>query len=320
MGNLILPHSITKNLPFAITTELASLPEEAQREFFDEYNLRVRSVVLSYVLHLWVFGTHNLYLGKWVRFILYAISCAMVIPGAIWWLIDLFRIPSMVEEYNNKLAEEILRDVMVKHRLFGRKEKKMEIINESPSFNPGFKIVKPRDFHTSAYDPTNISIESIKTGFILDFDIKTWEVTSERQYDWDNGNTEKEFKLASATNNEFIFVILTKEARQVSVQVGKPVNVFSIDANIESEIQTKGRPYNVLLFDGVTYYREGQNEGIVYNMNDPQTQGQRLRAWDYFDTNRENHLRITETGRGDYKAVKTRAASPYEFTDIYPKD
>ncbi len=321
MGNLILPHSITKNLPFSVTSQLSSLPEEAQREFFDEFNLRSRSVVVSYILHIWVAGTHNLYLGKWVHFILYWLSWTLVIPGAIWWLVDLIRMPSMVKDYNSNLADDILKKILIKYKLYGREnagEKRIEIVKETPSYNPSFNIKKPRNFDTGEYDPSNISVENIKTGYIIDFDIKSWEVSNEWQYDWDNGNTEKEFKLSS--NNDFMFVLLTKEARQFGVKVGKPINIYSIDENIETEIQTKGRPYNVLLFEGITYYRESQTEGICYNMGDTSAQGVRVKAWDYYDTNRENHLRISERGRGEFRVLKARSASPYEFTDILPKD
>ena len=314
MSNLILPHSITKNLPFSVTAQLASLPEEAQREFFDEYNLKSRSLVLSYVLQTWVFGTQYLYLGKWGLQLLYWLSWAFFGLGSVWWFIDLFRMPGMVNEYNSKLADDILKNVLLKYKVYGKKEKIK--FKEVPNPVAGNQKRAPRNIESN-YDPSNITIENLKMGYILDYDIQTWEVTHEWQYDWENNTTEKEFKLMS--NADPLFLTICKEARQLTVKIGKQINIFAIDEHIESEIINKGRPYNILKFENITYYRDAQFDGISYFVSEPNS-GTRVVAWDYYDGVRENHLRIIQKGRGDFKVTQNKMVSPYEFTDILPKE
>lgn len=101
MGNLILPPSLTRELPYAVTAQLAELPQEAQQEFFEEYNRNARTTSIAYILQTLVFGTHYAYLNRWFLQFLYWFTIGGL---GIWWFIDLFRIPSMIETHNNKIA------------------------------------------------------------------------------------------------------------------------------------------------------------------------------------------------------------------------
>lgn len=61
-----------------------------------------KSVGVAYVL--WLFGAHYIYLGKPIVTVLLWLSCFAGI-GLLWLLIDLFRIPSMVDSANKELLE-----------------------------------------------------------------------------------------------------------------------------------------------------------------------------------------------------------------------
>lgn len=64
---------------------------------------KLREVSMAYIL--WVlFGLHYAYLGKWVLQILYWITFGGL---GIWALIDIFRIPDMVDRYNEPIFRKI---------------------------------------------------------------------------------------------------------------------------------------------------------------------------------------------------------------------
>lgn len=65
-----------------------------------------KSVGTAYVLWF-VFGAHYLYLGRIATQILLWLSMLVGI-GFIWMLVDLFRIPYLVEEYNNNVSDRAL--------------------------------------------------------------------------------------------------------------------------------------------------------------------------------------------------------------------
>ncbi|MEM4227754.1 MAG: TM2 domain-containing protein [Candidatus Caldarchaeum sp.] len=62
-----------------------------------------KSVGMAYLL--WLFGAHYAYLGKPIVTVLLWLSMFAGI-GLIWLLIDLFRIPSLVDATNKELLEQ----------------------------------------------------------------------------------------------------------------------------------------------------------------------------------------------------------------------
>jgi len=102
----MIPASIDNSLPSVVRDQLSKLPVAKQQEFIEEFNRKHKSIGCAYCL--WVLlGWHYAYLGKWGYQALFILSLGGFF---IWWLIDIFRIPSMVRDYNKDIAINIIRD------------------------------------------------------------------------------------------------------------------------------------------------------------------------------------------------------------------
>ena len=97
------------NFSYLIQKKFRELNSEQQRIFISEFERRKKSVGISYLLWF-LLGWHYAYLKKWGWLILYILTVGGFF---IWAIIDLFRIPKIVEQYNNDLALEILRDISI---------------------------------------------------------------------------------------------------------------------------------------------------------------------------------------------------------------
>ncbi len=64
---------------------------------------RLRNVGLAYVL-FFIAGAHYAYLNKWGTQILFWLTFGGL---GIWWFIDIFRIPGLVNKYNDPIFDEI---------------------------------------------------------------------------------------------------------------------------------------------------------------------------------------------------------------------
>jgi hypothetical protein len=347
MGNLILPPSLTRELPYAVTAQLSELPQEAQREFFEEYNRNARTTSIGYILHLLVFGTHYAYLNQWVLQFIYWLTAG---GFGIWWFIDLFRIPSMIEAHNNKVADQTLRHVLVKYR-YGLKnpttadaissssyssakgsrfmlrtpydlQKKGENNNQNNNQSEKRSISKirpiaPRILDSPDTDPMRLSIINIKAGYLVDFDLTTWEIVQEWQYDWDNGNSGKEFRLVN--EKETLHLYMRNEGTQLHTILGRKVNIFSIDRELEDEIQTNSRPPSVLNYQEIDYFRENTKIGWRHELT-AKTSANKLTIWEYFDETMTFFMRIEQIEEQTYKATVGEVISPFEFSNILPKE
>jgi len=97
------------NFSYLIQKKFRELNSKQQKIFISEFERRKKSVGISYLLWFFV-GWHYAYLKKWGWLILYILTVGGFF---VWALIDLFRISKMVEQYNNDVALEILRDISI---------------------------------------------------------------------------------------------------------------------------------------------------------------------------------------------------------------
>jgi len=117
-GN-ILPNSlhisslIVAELPVLVRNELVTLPAQWQQEFAEEYTRNKKSLGLAYLFLIIIFCAHYGYLKKWGLQILFWVTAGGL---GIWWLIDLFRLPGLVKNYNIDLAIHVMRNLKVANR------------------------------------------------------------------------------------------------------------------------------------------------------------------------------------------------------------
>lgn len=99
------------SIPYSLQGVFQSLPADTQALVWRDYEHRKKSGLLAYILWFCL-GFHYLYLGRVGLQIIYWLTAG---GFGLWMLIDLFRIPRMVERKN----EDILRELMAQYRAIG---------------------------------------------------------------------------------------------------------------------------------------------------------------------------------------------------------
>lgn len=97
------------NFPLLVTTKLNTMDNLQKQMFYKEYNRRRKSLFVAYILLL-ILGWHYAYLKKWGSQILSIITLWGLL---VWWFIDWFRLPSLIKNYNNNIAIEIIKDFVL---------------------------------------------------------------------------------------------------------------------------------------------------------------------------------------------------------------
>lgn len=99
------------SIPASLQGVFQTLPANTQALVWRDYEHRKKSGLLAYVLWF-CFGFHYLYLGRVGLQIIYWLTFA---GFGFWMLVDIFRIPAMVERRN----EDILRELMAQYQAIG---------------------------------------------------------------------------------------------------------------------------------------------------------------------------------------------------------
>ena len=95
-------------IPAIVYEAFRQLPLIYQKDFYEEYQLHRRNILMGYLL--WSIppplSIHNLYANRKILQFLYTFSVG---GFGLWWMVDLFRIPVLIEDYNRQLARKIMK-------------------------------------------------------------------------------------------------------------------------------------------------------------------------------------------------------------------
>lgn len=116
-NKLYISSSVSNNLPSMIRNELSKMSAQKQEEFVEEYKRKAKSVGISYLFILLIFGMHYGYLKNWGLQLVYWITLG---GFGIWFIIDLFRLPGLVKDYNKDGTRTTLMHLIGNNRLANR--------------------------------------------------------------------------------------------------------------------------------------------------------------------------------------------------------
>lgn len=308
----------TFNLPADVRADLENLPPEAREAFFQDYTSKQKNVGLAYVLHL-LAGLAYAYEGKWWKQLLF---WATFYGFGVWWVVQLFRIPTSIRKTNRSIARNIVRKIKVmlysgtKRPIQGERSSQQGGRLQKSSFDKALQelSVKPRKI-TAQFDPANLTIENLKVGSLLDYDLQTWEVTRERQYDWDSGITERSFQLKADLEERSLQFY--SENREKICYMNQSINIHAIDPDLQLTILSTRQPRNILQFQDTPYYKEYSLQGTLFGIS-PEETGKKAVRWEFLDDSRQKAIFIELIGEKEFRCWIGKRISEHDFSDILP--
>ncbi len=159
----------------------------------------------------------------------------------------------------------------------------------------------------------NLVLSDLKSGYYLDYDMKTWQVTSYNFYDWGSGDFTYEWQLTSA--DEVIY--LEREPDDEDYwSVSTKISISRLNSEIKESIMDSGDPPDEITFENTTYYLEESSGGHFHK--DGKTKSRKMLRWSYEDDSGEKFLGIEQWGEADFEASMGKKAEEYQFSDILP--
>ncbi len=174
-----------------------------------------------------------------------------------------------------------------------------------------FKKDKKKDF-----DPlSDLSLSKLKVGYLVDYDLKTWEVVASNYYDWSGGDISNEWQLKSGDE----VVYLEKESDDEDEwSLNRKIAFGRLGSEVKEHIIETGDPPEEIVFEGTTYYKEETAGGRFYK--DGQGTGRELLRWSYEDDDSRSYLSIEQWGEEDFDATIGEPVEEYQFENILPRE
>ena len=106
--NVILDAEFITKLHPKILYEIGKICPENQIKFQELYTKKKRSLVLAFICLIFFPGTHYAFLGRWQLQLMYWLTFG---GALIWWLVDMFRLPTLVKECNYYQQKKVLMEI-----------------------------------------------------------------------------------------------------------------------------------------------------------------------------------------------------------------
>ena len=165
-------------------------------------------------------------------------------------------------------------------------------------------------------DPLHdLVVHKMEMGWIVDYDLKNWEVAAVHRYDFGDGDIVKEWELRSGT--EIIFLEYENEDGEF-YSVSRKMTLGKIEGNIRSHLQAHDNPPEQLTYNGDAYYLDEDGGGLFFKNG--QEPGQEFIFWTYTDEAGEKFVTIEQWGASEYAAFAGDYAEEFQFSNILPRE
>lgn len=154
---------------------------------------------------------------------------------------------------------------------------------------------------------------NMKKGWMVDFDMETYEVLAANVYDWGHGDKSFEWQLKSVGKSVYLEMESDDEEEW---SLSEKVPFSRLDPSVREQILDTGDPPDTVVFDGKTFYLEQMGGG--HFLADASSISRELLRWDYEDDDGETFLCIEQWGEDDFDAAIGRPVKPWQFQNILP--
>lgn len=163
-------------------------------------------------------------------------------------------------------------------------------------------------------DPLKIDLKSLKKGWMVDYDMTTWEVKAHHKYDWGTRNFTDEWELQSSDKIMFLYYE-SEDSDEFSISYKIPIG--KIEGNIKEYLKTHEDAPGQIVFEGKTYYLDDDGGGLF--LENGQGPEQEFIYWDYEDENEENFVTIEQWGENEFEVYAGKWVEGYQFENILPR-
>jgi len=181
-------------------------------------------------------------------------------------------------------------------------------------FDKFFDKFKKKKDQDALPDADKVTIWDLETGYMLDFDMQTWEVKASYEYDWGNNFFSVEFQLTNGIEDIYLHV---EQDDKLYPSIARKIKIADIGQHIRQQILDSDEPPKHLSYKGKTFYRKNESLGRFKDMYDDTWYD--FVSWQFADDNEENFVTVERWSENDIEASEGFYAQEYDFSNILPR-
>lgn len=176
-----------------------------------------------------------------------------------------------------------------------------------------FKKLFGRGNEEPNYDPTNITLQDLEVGFMVDYDLKTWEVIGKFEYDWGNNFFTDEYKLQADKSALYLHL---EEDDELEISISQKIRLNEVAENIPNHFQSGDDAPRALTYQGVTYQLEEEAQGSYRNVRSEHWSD--FISWEFAHPSEDQFLTLERWGEEEFELSHGTYLEAYQFSNILP--
>jgi len=164
------------------------------------------------------------------------------------------------------------------------------------------------------FDPLkDLTLSKLKVGYLVDYNLKTWQVTAYNRYDYGDGYYADEWELTSGREKIYLE---RYEDDEVEWTVSQKIPIGMIEGNVRQYIMEHEDPPDQIVCRGKKYYLDSSGSAFLYENGEGEGIG--FIYWNFIDETDENFVTIEQWGETEFEAAMGYYVEEYEFINILP--
>lgn len=158
----------------------------------------------------------------------------------------------------------------------------------------------------------DLTLSGLKPGYVVDYDLKTWQVTAQHRYEYDGDPTD-EWELTCADEVRYLE---REEDDGVAWTLTRKIDLKAIEEDVRAHMKTNEDPPERVTFEGTVYEADSSDVGKFYKNGEGPVQ--EFITWAYVDASEKKVLFIEQWGDDEYDASAGEVVEEYQFSDVLP--
>ena len=154
---------------------------------------------------------------------------------------------------------------------------------------------------------------AMKVGYLVDYDMKTWEVKGYNTYDYSGFET-KEWVIE--TSDKVGYLERVDSDGEISWTLTESIAISQIAEEVIEYTIRHEDPPKTLTYNGRSHRLIESGAGLFHER--AAGQGKSFISWTYCDDSGKNVLFVTQYGERDFKSVTGEYVQEYQFMNILP--
>ena len=160
----------------------------------------------------------------------------------------------------------------------------------------------------------DFTVNELKKGFVLDYFMKSWEVTKVYVYDWGNNFFAREYLLDSGDETLYLYV---EDDDDLVCSVWNKIDISEIEPDLFKMIVANDDAPSTISYKNSMYTKIESSQGHCCEEEDEDTHTE-LVNWTYKNSKEKHFISVSRTGEEEFDVSYGEYVKDIEFSNILP--